>query len=99
MKTVYESEDIKLILQDFKDQIVKEFESKIQKKVGILDYKLLKNKDLKKILSVSDSTIENLRNNGYLPHTKLMGTYYYYPEDVNSMLEKNKLNFKNQDHE
>jgi hypothetical protein len=103
MKTLYEAEDLKQILEELlaklKNELVKDVESKILRKTGILDYKLLRNKDLKKILSVSDSTIENIRNSQSLPYTKILGTYYYHPEDVNAMLEKNKLNFKTKDHE
>jgi hypothetical protein len=95
MKIIYDEEDLKLILSEFKDLIVKEISAKLPKESGMMEYKLLKNKDLKKQLSISDSTIENLRNSGALNYTKVLGTYYYYQSDVNQMLDKNKTQFKN----
>ena len=95
MKIIYDEEDLKLILSEFKDLIVKEISAKLSKESGMMEYKLLKNKDLKKQLSISDSTIENLRNSGALNYTKVLGTYYYYQSDVNQMLDKNKTQFKN----
>lgn len=92
---MYDGDELKQILSEFKDSIVKEIVAKIPKESGMMEYKLLKNKDLKKQLSISDSTIENLRNSGQLNYTKVLGTYYYYQSDVNQMLEKNKTQFKN----
>lgn len=48
--------------------------------------KWLKNEDVKKLLKVSGSTIQNLRVNGSLPFTKIGGLYYYKSEDVEAML-------------
>ncbi len=95
MKVMYDGDELKQILSEFKDLIVKEIVAKLPKESGMQEYKLLKNKDLKKQLSISDSTIENLRNSGALNYTKVLGTYYYYQTDVNQMLEKNKTQFKN----
>jgi hypothetical protein len=95
MKVMYDGDELKQILYEFKDLIVKEIVAKLPKESGMQEYKLLKNKDLKKQLSISDSTIENLRNSGALNYTKVLGTYYYYQTDVNQMLEKNKTQFKN----
>lgn len=96
MKNLYEIEDLNEVFQKMKDQIVSEIAEKLPKASGLQEYKLMKNKDLKKYLSVSDSTIENLRNRGELNYTKILGTYYYYVSDVNKMLDKNKTNFNNE---
>ena len=95
MKVMYDGDELKQILSEFKDLIVKEIVAKLPKESGMQEYKLLKNKDVKKQLSISDSTIENLRNSGALNYTKVLGTYYYYQTDLNQMLEKNKTQFKN----
>lgn len=95
MKMMYDGDELKQILSEFKDLVVKEIVAKLPKESGMQEYKLLKNKDLKKQLSISDSTIENLRNSGELNYTKVLGTYYYYQTDINQMLEKNKTQFKN----
>ena len=95
MKIMYDGDELKQILSEFKDLVVKEIVAKLPRESGMQEYKLLKNRDLKKQLSISDSTIENLRNSGALNYTKVLGTYYYYQTDVNQMLEKNKTQFKN----
>jgi hypothetical protein len=94
MKMMYDGDELKQILSEFKDLVVKEIVAKLPRESGMQEYKLLKNKDLKKQLSISDSTIENLRNSGALNYTKVLGTYYYYQTDVNQMLENNKTQFK-----
>jgi hypothetical protein len=94
MKIMYDGDELKQILSEFKDLVVKEIVAKLPRESGMQEYKLLKNKDLKKQLSISDSTIENLRNSGALNYTKVLGTYYYYQTDVNQMLENNKTKFK-----
>ena len=48
--------------------------------------KWLKNEDVKKILNVSNGTIQNLRVNGSLPFTKVGGLYFYKQEDIEKML-------------
>ena len=48
--------------------------------------KWLKNEDVKKILNVSNGTIQNLRVNGSLPFTKVGGLYFYKQEDIDLML-------------
>jgi hypothetical protein len=95
MKIMYDGDELKQILSEFKDLVVKEIVAKLPRESGMQEYKLLKNRDLKKQLSISDSTIENLRNSGALNYTKVLGTYYYYQTDVNQMLDKNKTQFKN----
>jgi hypothetical protein len=95
MRMMYDGDELKQILSEFKDLVVKEIVAKLPRESGMQEYKLLKNKDLKKQLSISDSTIENLRNSGALNYTKVLGTYYYYQTDVNQMLEKNRTQFKN----
>ncbi|MDX2415799.1 MAG: helix-turn-helix domain-containing protein [Bacteroidales bacterium] len=47
--------------------------------------------ELKKILGITDSTAQNLRNTGALPCSKIRGTYYYKYEDVMELLERNKV--------
>ena len=52
----------------------------------------LKNKEVKQLLGCSDSKLETLRKNGSLPCSKIMGTYYYKPEDVKKLFEINTFN-------
>jgi len=45
------------------------------------------------MLNCSDSTLENMRNNGVINFSKVLGTYYYKFSDVKKMLENNRTNF------
>lgn len=47
--------------------------------------------ELKKILGITDSTAQYLRNTGALPCSKIRGTYYYKYDDVMDLLERNKV--------
>jgi len=49
--------------------------------------KWLKNEDVKKLLKISNATIQNLRVNGTLPFSKIGGIYYYKQDDIDKMLE------------
>lgn len=46
----------------------------------------LKSADVMKMLNISPGTLQNLRINKTLPHTKLGGTYYYPKADVQRLL-------------
>jgi hypothetical protein len=46
----------------------------------------LRNTDLRKMLGLSYSTLQNLRINGKLKYTKVGGTIFYRWEDVEAMM-------------
>jgi hypothetical protein len=50
--------------------------------------KWLKNTDVKKMLNISASTLQNLRFTGELAYSKIGGTYYYKQSDIERMLIK-----------
>lgn len=52
--------------------------------------KWLKSADVRKMLSISPGTLQNLRINGTLPYTKMGKTIYYEYDDVVSILTQNK---------
>ena len=52
--------------------------------------------ELKKILGITDSTAQYLRNTGALPCSKIRGTYYYKYDDVLALLERNKVEVPHQ---
>lgn len=51
----------------------------------------LRTSELKKILGITDSTAQHLRNTGALPCSKINGTYYYKYEDIVDLMERNKV--------
>jgi hypothetical protein len=52
--------------------------------------KWLKSYEVKKILNISTGTLQNLRSNGTLPHTKIGGLIYYDAELINKVLAGQK---------
>ncbi len=51
--------------------------------------KLLKSSQVRELLNVSISTLQNLRSNGTIPFTKVGGHTLYAYEDILEILEKN----------
>lgn len=49
--------------------------------------KWLKNKDVSKLLGISNASIANLRINGSLPFHKINGTYLYKQSDIDQMMK------------
>lgn len=59
-----------------------------------MNKKWLKSLEVRKMLSISPGTLQNLRINGTLPYTQIGGVMYYSHEDILKMLESNKRNSK-----
>jgi hypothetical protein len=50
------------------------------------DQKFLRSSDVKKLLNISDSSLQRLRINKTLPASKVNGTWFYKQEDVIKMV-------------
>ena len=61
-------------LNDFKKQLLFEIKSLMKEYGGQQTKKWLKSKDVRKLLNISPSTLQNLRVNGTLSFTKIGGT-------------------------
>lgn len=46
------------------------------------------NSDLLKLLNMSRSTLQKLRDEGFIGYSQIQGKFYYRQSDVNQMLEK-----------
>jgi len=80
-------------LQNFKDEILAEIRSNAKPLVE--NKRWIRNNELQDILGISASSIQNLRNNGTIPYTKLSGVIYYDVEQINELLSSglsSKLN-------
>lgn len=51
----------------------------------------LKSNEVRKLLNISPGTLQNLRINGTLTYTKIGGTMYYSNTDIDTLLNKNKV--------
>ncbi len=75
-------------LVEFKQELLQAITSLVDGKQDNREW--LKSADVMKMLSISPGTLQTLRINKTLPHTKLGGTYYYPKEDVQRLLNSGK---------
>jgi Helix-turn-helix domain len=71
----------KLLMNDIKEII----QGKAQKQ-------WLKSNEVRKLLNISPGTLQNMRINGTLSYTKIGGIIYYSYNDIDKVLEVNKVN-------
>lgn len=55
-------------------------------------YKWLRSKSVRKMLGISDSTLQNMRINGTIPAYKLGTTWFYREDEILETLFANKVN-------
>jgi len=77
-------------LDRFKQDVINEIKSLIENR-KVESKKWIKNNDVKKMLNISHSTLQSLRANGTLSYTKVGGTIYYDAEEIDRILEENKV--------
>jgi Helix-turn-helix domain len=51
----------------------------------------LKSNEVRKLLNISPGTLQNLRVNGTISYTKIGGILYYANQDIEKLLENNKV--------
>mgnify|MGYP000110694634 FL=1 len=51
----------------------------------------LKSNEVRKLLNISSGTLQNLRVNGTLTYTKIGGILYYSSNDLEKVIETNKV--------
>jgi hypothetical protein len=77
-------------LEEFKDDLLLSIKAIIQSHAPQPVKKWLKSYEVKKILNISTGTLQNLRSNGTLPHTKIGGLIYYDAELINKVMAGQK---------
>jgi propanediol utilization protein len=75
-------EDLKV----FKSELLQEIKQLMQPGQG-QSKQWLKSNEVRKMLNISPGTLQNLRINGTLRHSKIGGMMYYKLEDINKVLE------------
>jgi uncharacterized membrane-anchored protein YjiN (DUF445 family) len=86
--TIITTED----LLEFKIDLLDEIKKIIQSQTSTQTKKWLKSTEVRKLLNISAGTLQNLRINGTLSYTKIGGTIYYANQDIDKLLENNKVN-------
>jgi hypothetical protein len=79
-------------LQNFKQEILSEIQKLFSQKPGTTTKKWLKSHEVRRLLTVSPGTLQNLRVNGTLPFTKIGGVIFYVIDDIQKMIQDNKSN-------
>ncbi len=75
------------LLQDISDLLERERKFDISKK-------WLKSNEVMKFLKMSNSTLQYMRDSGQLPFTKFGATIYYDRDDIQDIMNANKINPK-----
>lgn len=77
-------------LEIFKRDLIREIEGLMKESLASPIKKWLKSSEVKKLLGISTGTLQNLRVNGTLSHSKLGGTAYYNYEEIAKLLKNNE---------
>jgi hypothetical protein len=78
-------------LLEFKIELLEEIKKIIQSQTTTQTKKWLKSTEVRKLLNISPGTLQNLRVNRTLAYTKIGGTIYYANQDIDKLLENNKV--------
>jgi len=73
-------------LQQFKNDLLKEIRDMMVQPQS-KEKQWIKGGDVRKLLGISNGTLQNLRLNGTLPFTKIGGTMYYRNSVIRNLLE------------
>ncbi|MGX5852447.1 helix-turn-helix domain-containing protein [Dyadobacter jiangsuensis] len=75
-------------LQNLKNEIIAELKS-ILSRDKATDSTWLRSAQVRKMLSISPGTLQNLRIQGHLRFTKIGGCFFYSQRDIAAMLTQN----------
>ncbi|KOH42841.1 helix-turn-helix domain-containing protein [Sunxiuqinia dokdonensis] len=77
-------------LREFKIELLEELKQLLQENQGLPEKKWLRSGEVRKLLNISQGTLQNMRVNGTLPFSKMGGLLYYKSQDIDKILESNK---------
>ena len=80
-------------LREFKRELLKEIKTIIKNQGTQKLKKYLKSSEVMELLQVSPGTLQNLRINGTLPFTKVGGIIYYDAQDIQKVMEDNRVHY------
>lgn len=78
-------------LNEFRNLLLNDLKEMLQAKAP-QPKKWLRSSEVRKLLNISLGTLQNLRINGTLSYTKVGGTMYYDYQDIEQLLNGNKVN-------
>lgn len=77
-------------LESFRIKLLEDILKLIKENTNTPLNEWLKSHEVMEILGVSPGTLQNLRNNGTLPFSKIGGILFYASADIQELLERNK---------
>lgn len=78
-------------LREFKLELLEDFKKLLQANPSTQTKKYLKSNEIMELLQVSPGTLQTLRINGTLPYTKIGGIIYYETEEIQKVMDANKV--------
>ncbi|MEO2072977.1 helix-turn-helix protein [Salegentibacter sp. 24] len=78
-------------LQEFKMELLDDIKNLLAKQSSGKIKKYLKSSEVMDLLQISPGTLQNLRINGTLPYTKVGGIIYYDAEEIQNVMEENRV--------
>ncbi len=84
--TIITTED----LYEFKIELLEDIKQLLLDQSGQITKKWIKSVEAKRVLGVSHGTLQNLRNNGTIPFSKIGGVLYYDYHQIMKILEDNR---------
>ncbi|MGY5354167.1 helix-turn-helix domain-containing protein [Wenyingzhuangia sp. IMCC45467] len=78
-------------LREFKTELLEAFKKLLESNSITKNKKYLKSNEVMELLQVSPGTLQTLRINGTLPYTKIGGIIYYDAEEIQKVMEENKV--------
>jgi len=77
-------------LEIFKQNLIEEIRSLLKQASASQSKKWLKSSEVKKLLSISTGTLQNLRMNGSLTFSKVGGIIFYDSNEIAKLLKDNE---------
>jgi hypothetical protein len=78
-------------LREFKLELLDDIRKLLSKQAAGTFKRYLKSSEVMDLLQVSPGTLQNLRINGTLPYSKVGGIIYYDVEDIQKVMDANRL--------
>ncbi|NIJ45126.1 putative DNA-binding transcriptional regulator AlpA [Wenyingzhuangia heitensis] len=78
-------------LREFKIELLEDFKKLLESNSSTKTKKYLKSNEIMELLQVSPGTLQTLRINGTLPYTKIGGIIYYDAEEIQKVMDENKV--------
>ncbi|HVI49294.1 MAG TPA: helix-turn-helix domain-containing protein [Chitinophaga sp.] len=75
-------------LEKFREEMLEGFRQLLEAHIFPKEKNWLKSFQVRKRLGISSNTLQELRDSGKLPYSKVGGLFYYSQDDIDKMLEE-----------